>query len=281
MSRPLRIEFPGAHYHVMSRGNARQRVFLDDTDCHAYLDLLGEVCVRFDWHCHAHCLMPNHVHLLIETRTANLSRGMRHLNGVFTQRFNERHGRVGHLFQGRYKAPLVDHDAYLLGLVRYILLNPVRAGLVGAAADWRWSSHAWASGQASAPRWAAPDRIWHALGAARESARRSIAAFIDSGVADDEPDWESSDVLGCAVFRESISPKLDLVRHQREFVVASRFADRPALGELLGAAERDEAIATAVLRWGYSQAEVVRHLGLSKTTVSKVVNRRAEGKGET
>ena len=130
MARPLRLEFPGAVYHVTSRGNARAAIFLDDEDRPIFLGVLGAVVARFGWLCHAYCLMDNHYHLLLETPDPNLSRGMRQLNGVYTQRFNRRHGRVGHVLQGRFKAILVDRDGYLLELARYLVLNPVRAGRV-------------------------------------------------------------------------------------------------------------------------------------------------------
>ena len=128
MTRPLRLEFPGALYHVTARGNARQGIYLDDQDRHLFLSVLSEVVGRFAWICHAYCLMDNHYHLLIETPQANLSLGMRQLNGVYTQRLNRRHARAGHVFQGRFKAILVERDAYLLKLARYIVLNPLRAG---------------------------------------------------------------------------------------------------------------------------------------------------------
>ena len=117
MARPLRIEYPGAVYHVTSRGNARQDVFVDDDGRTAFLEVVHQVGDRFNWLCHAYCLMTNHYHLLIETIDPTLSRGMRQLNGVYTQAFNRHHARVGHLFQGRFKAILVEKDAYLLDSV--------------------------------------------------------------------------------------------------------------------------------------------------------------------
>lgn len=130
MARPLRLEFPGAIYHVTARGNARNAIFLDDEDRALFLGGLGEVVTRFGWLCHAYCLMDNHYHLLIETPEGNLSLGMRQLNGIYTQRFNQRHGCVGHVFQGRFKAIVVDRDSYLLELCQYAVLNPIRAGMV-------------------------------------------------------------------------------------------------------------------------------------------------------
>jgi putative transposase len=141
MSRPLRIEFAGALYHVTSRGVRRERIFEHDADRLGFLDLLGRVAVDFNWVVHAYWLMGNHYHLLVETPDGNLGKGMRQLNGVYTQDCNRQHGRVGHLFQGRYKSILVDADSYLLELSRYVVLNPVRAGMVKSARDWPWSSY--------------------------------------------------------------------------------------------------------------------------------------------
>jgi putative transposase len=112
MARQLRLEFPGAIYHVTSRGNARQAIFLDDHDRLNFLDILGNIIGRSNWLCHAYCLMDNHYHLLIENIDPNLSLGMRQLNGVYTQTFNRKHNRVGHVFQGRYKSIIVEKDSF-------------------------------------------------------------------------------------------------------------------------------------------------------------------------
>ena len=132
MTRPLRIEFPGALYHVTSRGDRREAIFIDDADRQSLLAVLEQAMDRFDAVVLAYCLMGNHYHFVMHTRRANLSRLMRHFNGVYTQDFNRRHGKVGHLFQGRFKAVLVDRDAYLLEVCRYVELNPVRAAMAQA-----------------------------------------------------------------------------------------------------------------------------------------------------
>ncbi|NRA21170.1 MAG: transposase [Oceanospirillaceae bacterium] len=121
MSRPLRIEFNGALYHITSRGNARSDIYLKDADRHAFLNILDKVCQQYNWTIHAYCLMTNHYHLLVETPDANLSRGMRQLNGVYTQKFNHLHNRVGHIYQGRYKAIIVRREAYLLEMTQFVL----------------------------------------------------------------------------------------------------------------------------------------------------------------
>ena len=130
MARPLRIEFDGAFYHVTSRGNTRDIIYFEANDYLLFLDILGEVCKRFNWLIHCYCLMPNHYHILVETPEGNLSLGMRHLNGVYTQRINRRYGRCGHLFQGRFKGILVDTEVYYKTLVRYVMQNPLRARMV-------------------------------------------------------------------------------------------------------------------------------------------------------
>jgi len=151
MARPLRIEFEGAVYHVTSRGNAREDIFLSDSDREMFLKTLAHVVDRFGWVCHAYYLMGNHYHLMIETPQANLSRGMRQLNGIYTQRFNREYHRVGHVFQGRFKSILVEKDAYLLELSRYIVRNPVAAGMVNDVTAWPWSSYRATAGDISAP----------------------------------------------------------------------------------------------------------------------------------
>ncbi|MEJ5167241.1 MAG: transposase, partial [Thermoanaerobaculia bacterium] len=140
MARPLRIEYPGALYHITSRGNAKEKIFLDDKDYYLFLKCLDLTSKRYNFLIYSFCLMPNHYHLLLETPEGNLSKIMRQLNGVYTQKFNKKYGRVGHIFQGRYKAILVEKERYLLELIRYINLNPVRAGLAEDPLEWKWSS---------------------------------------------------------------------------------------------------------------------------------------------
>ena len=181
MSRPLRIEYPGALYHVTARGNARSHIYRDDTDRKDFLTILAGVVKRFGWVCHAYCLMGNHFHLLIETPKPNLSRGMRQLNGVYTQHFNRRHRRAGHLFQGRFKAILAERDSYFLELARYIVLNPVQAKLAKSAAHYPWSSYRATLGTAPAPQGLTVDGILEHFGKTRPTARKRYAEFVQAG----------------------------------------------------------------------------------------------------
>ena len=129
MARPLRLEIPGGLYYVTFRGDRRENIFLSDADRQRWLDLLGEDCCRHNWMCYAYCLMDKHYHIVVEAIDGNISAGMRQLNGVYTQWHNRAHDRVGHVFQGRFKAIIVQREAYLLELSRYVVLNPVRAGI--------------------------------------------------------------------------------------------------------------------------------------------------------
>ncbi len=141
MSRPLRIAYPDAWYHVMNRGRRAETIFSDAHDYDLFADLLKETSEMWNIRIAAYCLMPNHYHMLIQTPDANIARGMRHLNGVYTQRYNRRHRYDGQLFRGRYKSILIDSDNYLLQAVRYIHQNPLRAGIVKRLDAYPWSSH--------------------------------------------------------------------------------------------------------------------------------------------
>lgn len=176
MARPLRLELAGGLYHVTSRGDRREAIFLNDADRLVWLEVFAQTCKRFNWVCHAWCLMDNHYHIVVETIEGNLAQGMRHLNGVYTQTFNRTHKRVGHVFQGRYKAIIVEKDGYLLELARYVVLNPLRAGMVKDIADWHWSSYAAMLGIQAKPEWLQSDWI---LGQFSSQRRRAINLYID------------------------------------------------------------------------------------------------------
>ena len=177
MARPLRIEFPGALYHLTSRGDGREDIYRGDGDRRMFLSLLADVCERFNWWGHAYCLMANHYHLLMETPDANLAKGMRQLNGVYTQHCNGVHGRCGHVFQGRYKAILVQKETYLTELARYIVLNPVRAGMVSRAEDWPWSSYRATTGGGGMSGVVAPGLVAFGLRRHRAGCRRELSAL--------------------------------------------------------------------------------------------------------
>ena len=189
MARPLRIEFPGALYHLTARGNARREIFLEDGDRWMFLSILADLVKRGNWICHGFCLMDNHYHLLIETPDGNLSEGMRQLNGIYTQKFNRNHAKVGHVFQGRFKSIVVDKDAYLLELCRYIVLNPVRAGMVEHPKDYLWSSYRATAGLTKKPDFLTSDWILAQFGDDRKRAKKEYRKFVLAGISEESP-WE-------------------------------------------------------------------------------------------
>jgi REP element-mobilizing transposase RayT len=190
MARPLRLEFPGAVYHITARGNAREPIFADDRDRQRFVELYAKEIDQQRWRCYAWCLMDNHYHLLFETPQPNLVAGMRRLNQVYTQSFNRRHGRVGHVFQGRYKSIVVEKQSHLLELCRYVVLNPVRAGMVPTAEDWPWSSYRRTVGMSATPPWLRADWLLRQLDANPETARAAYRRFVAKGMDADSP-WQS------------------------------------------------------------------------------------------
>jgi len=276
VARPLRIEFAGALYHVTARGNARMPIFGDDADRREFLSVLGQVLERFNWLLHAYCLMGNHYHLMVETAQPNLSAGMRHVNGIYTQRFNRRHARVGHVLQGRFKAILVERDSYLLELCRYVVLNPVRAGLVERAQDYRWSSYRPMAGLEPAPRFLCCDWLLGQFGGPSAEARERYREFVAAGSNAPNP-WEKLEaqvVLGKDDFVQALGRRKN---GHGELRRSQRFLGRPSLEALFSdkvrgnRGERDGAIVKAAIRHGYTQAAIAKHLGIHYSLVSKVV----------
>jgi REP element-mobilizing transposase RayT len=273
MARPLRLEFPGALYHVTSRGNGREDIYLSDDDRQAWLDTLGAVCKRFNWVCHAYCLMGNHYHLLIETPDANLSKGMRQLNGVYTQNFNRTHDRVGHVFQGRFKGILVDKDSYLLELARYIVLNPLRAKMVKRVEQWRWSSYRATCGQVTPPSWLYSDAILAQFSPRRANAIAKYVSFVHDGKGLPSV-WgqvQGQIYLGSERFVGKMQVLVDKKPSLAEIPKTQRRALKRELSGFASAHERDEAIALAFLSGQHTMAAIAEHFDVHYTTVSRLV----------
>ena len=274
MTRPLRIEYSGAFYHVTSRGNARHDIYLDDEDRLLFLKLVQQVIDRFNWRCHAYCLMSNHYHLLIETVDPTLSRGMRHLNGVYTQTFNRRHQRVGHIFQGRFKAILVERDAYLLELSRYVVLNPIRANIVTVAKDWPWSSYRATAGLSESTELVSTGCLLAQFGHDSHEAQREYRQFVAEGCSISP--WEK---LKGQIYLGSESFVANLPRPDAtlcEIPKMQRFADRLTLSEAFSAGGGSEAIHRAYRNLGYTQREIAQHLGVHYATISRRIRKWEE-----
>jgi len=268
MVRPLRIEYPGAVYHVTCRGNARERIFLSDADRELFLQVLTQVVERFNWLCHAYCLMTNHYHLLVETVGPTLPRGMRQLNGVYTQAFNGRHRRTGHVFQGRYKAILVEKDACLLELARYVVLNPVRAQAVRSAKDWIWSSYRATAGMAPAQPFLTSDWILSQLGTWAEKAQAEYRRFVSAGRGVSV--WESlrgQIYLGSDEFVEQHAPRES--QQTREVPRVRRLVDWPAPDSIARTPKDAAGVPEAYIEDGYAQKEIATHLGVHYSAISR------------
>ena len=233
--RPLRIQYQGALYHVMSRGDRREAIFLDDADRVEFVRTLGEACAKMGWQAHAYCLMSNHFHLVLETPRPNLALGMKWLLGTYTQRFNRRHRHWGHLFGGRYKAQLIDGRSrdYLRRACDYAHLNPVRAGMVAPTQpldSFAWSSYPAYRRPKLRPAWLRVDRLLgeHGLigdtaASRREFERRMNQACLEP---EDEEFLRSGWKIGAEDFRDWLADKLSRPGRQGE-----RARERSGLGE--------------------------------------------------
>ncbi|MEO8298799.1 MAG: transposase [Burkholderiales bacterium] len=283
MSRPLRIEWPGGLYHVTSRGDRREPIVEDDADRGAWVSVLGETCGRFGWRVHAWCLMDNHYHLLLETPDANLSLGMRQLNGVWSQWFNRAHGRVGHVFQGRYKAIMVERQSYLLELARYVVLNPLRAGMVSDLGDYPWSSYRATAGvdaearaaQGTSPAWLETDWLLSQFATSREAAHRAYVDFVRAGVGLPSV-WQelrSQVFLGGEDFLREMQDQLaddlplrEVPRLQRR-PVSQPLADYCAMH--CAGLPRNQAMSVAYRSGAYRLREIAQYFGVHEATVSR------------
>ena len=274
MARPLRIEFPGAIYHVTARGDRRQSIYEDDADRESFLTTLAEVITRCNWLCHAYCLMGNHYHLIIETPDANLSRGMRHLNGIYTQANNRRHGRSGHLFQGRYKGILVDRDNYLQELARYLVLNPVRAGMVKDPADWPWSSYRAMLGEVPVPAWLTTETVLSQFSPQAATARRRYRQFVAEGM-DADPVWSrlrQQIYLGDSDFVARMQKQSHVQGDELSIPDAQRRGPAPTIAAIAEAyPDRNQAIIKAYATGAYSYREIAEFFGIHLATVGRVV----------
>ena len=290
MARPLRIEFPGAVYHVTARGDRREDIFVDDKDRQALLAVVAQASSRFDAQALAYCLMDNHYHFVLHPRQANLSLLMRHINGVYTQAYNRRHGQVGHLFQGRFKSILVDRDAYLLEVVRYVDLNPVRAHMVQDPASWAWSSYKAHIGQAPVPEWLDTPSLYNfMLGrTVKTAADRRRAADRYARLVAAVPDaklWDGAlrqqIYLGNEAFVEHMqalarpgsSTDTDIPKVQRQRV-------RPLAQWLASCESREDGLYQAHTAGAISMTQIAKELGLSVSRVSRLIARAEEAKNK-
>lgn len=270
MARPLRLAFPGGLYHVISRGNDRQTVFLDTRDRETFCELIGHTVDRYGWLCHAYCLMGNHYHLLIETPRANLSLGMRQLNGLYARRFNTRHGRCGHLFQARFRSILVEKETHVLSASRYIVLNPVRAGLCTDPDGWRWSSYRACAGTAAAEPFLCTEFLLGHFGRTKRVAQHRYRAFIAADLDEALEQQVIGERLGSDEFLGNTFGYDPLLQEIPRIQIQPL---PPPLAEIF-ANDPHAPIAAAYREHGYTLRQIAAHLDCHYSTISRQLRRQ-------
>ncbi|HBI15542.1 MAG TPA: addiction module toxin RelE [Desulfobulbaceae bacterium] len=279
MARPLRIEYADAVYYVTSRGSARADIFLTEADRQAFLDILASVVEKYNWLCHAYCLLDNRYHLIVETPHPNLSLGMRQLNGVYTQTFNRAHQRSGHVFQGRYKAILAEKGSRLLEFCRYVVKLPVQVGLVAKPEEWRWSSYTNTAWGVKVPAYLTVDWVLDQFAERRTTARQRYCQFVAEGLAGPvRPEKKpfSHIFLGSDAFAAGMRKYLEARQGMRNIPRAQRYPGRPPLSRLFtdiqaeNRLQRNMRISEAHITYGYTLQEIADALNLHYSTVSKI-----------
>jgi len=281
MSRALRVQYPGAFYHITNRGNAKQKIFLNKDDYQSFLDTIAAVLRRYNWICYSYCLMPNHYHLLIKTLDPNLSDGMRQLNGDYTQSFNIKHNRVGHLFQGRFKSSLIDQETYYFEVMRYIALNPVRAKLTTTPYAWAWSSYRHLIYGNNNLEYLNTKIALEEYSKNFTNAKQLYKDNVNLKIKE-ETSWEklgNRAVIGSDEFMNKIKQFLNQTRNVKEISKKERFINRPILDKIFNKEkliikiQRDKLVYQAYLDYGYSLSEIGRYLNLHYSTISKIVKK--------
>ena len=278
MSRPVRIEFAGALYHVSSKGRGGQIVFDDAVDKGAFLNILDSVVSRFGWLIHSYVLMSDHYHLVVEISDPNLSKGMRQLNGVYTQHVNRRHAQEGAIFQGRFKSILLEKKNYLLPVCRHVVTNPNRAESSSSFNSFKWSSYRALSGQVETPEFLYTEDILDHFGGPKKTAQKRYREYIKEGLEEVSPLIKRSNqvLLGSDRFLKEMQPFLrgeSLVKKGPKAVKRRRSLS--ALFKRVNEKPRSEwnrLMKKAHVDFGYTLIDIGDHLGLHYTTVSKVIN---------
>ncbi|MCK4505185.1 MAG: transposase [Candidatus Aegiribacteria sp.] len=280
MTRQLRTEFPGALYHVYSRGTGKKSIFLENADRLKFLNTLNKVIRQYNYLCHGYCIMSTHYHLILETPDGNISRGMHLLHSTYAQYFNKRHDFVGHVFQGRFHSILVQRELYLLELCRYIVLNPLRAGLVKHPGEYIWSSFNEMAGivrqedSILSTEW-----VLSRFGTELDEARKNYIHFILEGI--DKPSPFSHTVgkifLGNKEFLSSLENILKPVINKKSIPREQRYAYRPTLSEVFKHSDcftkefRNKVIFHAYSALGYRQVDIARQINLHEITVNRII----------
>ena len=252
MGRPIRIEYAGALYHITSRGNERKKIFLDDGDRMKFLEILKDYHDRYGILIHAYVLMDNHYHLILETPKGNLLKVMHGLNGGYTGYFNRKYGRVGHLFQGRYKGIIVEKEAYLIPLSRYVHLNPVRAGVVERPEQYRWSTYRGYIVKGKEEEWVEYSWVLSGFGHDGIRARKKYRYYTEEGlrmrVESPLKNLHGQVILGGEEFIEKVKRVVSGRGLSHEIIERKRFMEYPRIEEVAGVVARAFGIEEEVIR---------------------------------
>jgi len=274
MARPPRIQLLSAIYHVMSRGNRKGTIFEDDDDRRRFLGVLAEAVERYRLRCLSYCLMGNHYHAVIETTERNLPDAMHFVNGVFAQASNRRHGRTGHLLEGRYRSVVVDNDIHLWNANLYVVLNPVAAGLVAHPADWPWSSFRATAGLEQAQPLLCLDWLeWVTGGRSLDESQRRFREMLTT--APESSLIDGPEVLGEGELKATVRREIGARFHQMRVPKAYKALARPALAELFAECvtkrDRDERAIRAHVVHGYRLSEIAEALRIHPNTLSRII----------
>jgi len=282
VGRPLRIEYPGSLYHITSRGNEKKDIFLDNNDRIKFLDILEDYHDRHGILIHSYVLMDNHYHLILETPKGNLLKVMHGINSGYTGYFNRRHGRVGHLFQGRYKGILVDKDAYLLELSRYVHLNPMKAKIVDNPELYEWSSYPAYIGKKKEKRWMEYSWVLSKFGKDKSASRRNYRKYIEEAlegkIETPMKDLYAQVILGGEEFRESVRKMLKGRKISDEIIEKKRLTDKRAPEEIVKDVAKGFGINEGEVLSGDNKREgrkvaiylIQRYSGLSNSEIGKI-----------
>ena len=281
MARSARIQFPGAVYHISARGNHQENIYFSDRDRKLFLRLLDNAAKRYNWICHAYCLMTNHYHLILETPDGLLSNGMGYVNGVYTQKINQQYGMTGHLFQERFHSKLIDGNQQFLTTVRYVIRNPLDANIVQDAEDWPWSSYRATAGIERPTGFLMVDQVLSLFATDRRLAQKYFQEFIH--IMDDEEAMIHMTHYVVESVKSSTAhravPSIDIHRSLRQVPRKQKIIGRPSLKIMFEGighydhGKRNETIVRAYQQYAYTQSEIGNFLGLNRATISRIANK--------
>lgn len=281
MSRRLRIKFPGAFYHIISRGNRKELIFIVENDYKNFLKFLARTVKKYSLVCYSYCLMPNHYHLLIETPKGNISESMHYLNGLYAQKFNSNHEKIGHVFHGRFKSILVEKNSYFRSLCRYIVRNPIRANLVKKPELYRWSSYPAIAGYSPPESFLAIDKVLSHFYHDKIRAQKAYIRFVNIKSTDErelQAKENTHPILGSEDFIEKCLETMLKERKHKMISKKELRAIRPSLDKiineeaLLDKQEQKKAILAAREKYGYTLKEIATFLRVHYTTITGIIH---------